>query len=54
MRLRATVGEVSDALEKAYGRHRADTQKVTGIYAAAYGNDKDANHGDTMEYWNQL
>jgi methylmalonyl-CoA mutase cobalamin-binding domain/chain len=35
MRLRATVGEVSDALEKVFGRHRADTQKVTGVYAAA-------------------
>jgi methylmalonyl-CoA mutase len=37
MRLRATVGEVSDALEKVFGRHRADTHKVTGVYAAAYG-----------------
>jgi methylmalonyl-CoA mutase len=36
MRLRATVGEVSDALEKVWGRHRADMQKVTGVYAAAY------------------
>ena len=36
MRARATVGEVSDALEKIYGRHRADIQKVTGVYAAAY------------------
>jgi methylmalonyl-CoA mutase len=36
MRLRATVGEVSDALEQAFGRHRADTHKVTGVYAAAY------------------
>ncbi|MEI7530591.1 MAG: methylmalonyl-CoA mutase [Betaproteobacteria bacterium] len=36
MRARATVGEVSDALESVYGRHRADTQKVTGVYAAAY------------------
>ena len=36
IRLRATVGEVSDALEKVFGRHRADTQKVTGVYAAAY------------------
>jgi hypothetical protein len=35
MRLRATVGEISDALEKIYGRHRADIQKVTGVYAAA-------------------
>ena len=30
VRLRATVGEVSDALEAAWGRHRADTQKVLG------------------------
>ena len=36
VRLRATVGEISDALEAVYGRHRADTQKVTGVYAAAY------------------
>jgi len=50
MRLRATVGEVSDAMEKAFGRHRADTNKVSGVYAAAY----DAATGDTMEYWNAL
>ncbi|HMN77955.1 MAG TPA: methylmalonyl-CoA mutase [Burkholderiaceae bacterium] len=36
MRARATVGELSDALEKAWGRHRADTQRVSGVYAAAY------------------
>src|SRR5439155_5335969 len=36
IRLRATVGEVSDALEKVWGRHRADQHKVTGVYAAAY------------------
>jgi methylmalonyl-CoA mutase len=52
MRLRATVGEVSDAMEKTYGRHRADTQKVTGVYAAAY--DTDSTHADTMTYWNDL
>ncbi|MBA2963257.1 MULTISPECIES: methylmalonyl-CoA mutase [Ramlibacter] len=45
MRLRATVGEVSDALEKVFGRHRADTQKVTGVYAAAY---------DSAEGWDRL
>ncbi|APW43164.1 methylmalonyl-CoA mutase [Rhodoferax saidenbachensis] len=50
VRLRATVGEVSDALEKAFGRHRADTNKVSGVYAAAY----DSSNGDTMEYWNVL
>ena len=41
IRLRATVGEVSEALEKVFGRHRADTQKVTGVYAAAYESEKD-------------
>ena len=50
VRLRATVGEISDALEKVFGRHRADTQKVTGVYAAAY----DSANGDTMEYWESL
>ncbi len=50
IRLRATVGEVSDAMEKAFGRHRADTHKVSGVYAAAY----DAADGDTMDYWNAL
>jgi methylmalonyl-CoA mutase len=50
VRLRATVGEISDALEKAFGRHRADTQKVTGVYAAAY----DSAQESTMEYWEQL
>ncbi len=45
VRCRATVGEVSDALEKVFGRHRADTQKVTGVYAAAF---------DSAEGWNHL
>ncbi len=45
MRARATVGEVSDALEQVYGRHRADIQKVTGVYAAAY---------DSAEGWDKL
>lgn len=45
IRLRATVGEVSEALEKVFGRHRADTQKVTGVYAAAY---------DSAEGWEKL
>jgi len=45
VRLRATVGEVSDALEKVFGRHRADIQKVTGVYAAAY---------DSAQGWEQL
>jgi methylmalonyl-CoA mutase len=34
IRLRATVGEVSDALEKVFGRYRASQQAVSGVYAA--------------------
>jgi methylmalonyl-CoA mutase len=49
MRARATVGEVSDALERVFGRHRADIQKVTGVYAAAY-----EEGSDSAEGWEQL
>jgi len=31
-RAKATVGEISDALEKAYGRHKAEIKAVTGVY----------------------
>jgi methylmalonyl-CoA mutase len=41
MRLRATVGEVSDALEQAWGRHRANSQEVSGVYAGAYESRED-------------
>ena len=37
VRLRATVGEISDALEEVWGRHRATNQTVSGVYSAAYG-----------------
>ena len=53
VRARATVGEVSDALEKAWGRHTATIQKVTGVYAAAYEegmNDK----SDGVDPWQQV
>ena len=40
-RVRATVGEISDAMEKAYGRHRAVVQSVSGVYRAMY-RDEDA------------
>ena len=32
VRLRATVGEVSDALEKVFGRFRANNQTISGVY----------------------
>ncbi|MCW5774200.1 MAG: cobalamin-dependent protein, partial [Rhodospirillaceae bacterium] len=33
-RARATVGEISDAMEKAFGRHRAEIRSISGVYAA--------------------
>jgi methylmalonyl-CoA mutase len=38
-RARATVGEISDALEKVYSRHRAVTHSISGVYGAAYEGD---------------
>jgi len=31
-RAKATVGEISDALEKVFGRHRAEIRSITGVY----------------------
>ncbi|WP_229722951.1 methylmalonyl-CoA mutase [Xylophilus rhododendri] len=41
MRARATVGEVSDALELVYGRHHADSPQVSGVYAEAFESAED-------------
>ena len=38
-RARATVGEISDALEQVYGRFVANAQTVSGVYGAAYSED---------------
>jgi len=38
-RLRATVGEISDALEKVFTRHRAVIRSVSGVYGSAYDGD---------------
>jgi methylmalonyl-CoA mutase len=40
-RARATVGEISDALEKVYSRHRAVTRSIAGVYSSAYAGDED-------------
>jgi methylmalonyl-CoA mutase len=39
-RLRATVGEISDALEQAWGRHRAASPSVSGVYGAGLADDE--------------
>jgi methylmalonyl-CoA mutase len=36
-RAKATVGEISDAMEQVWGRHRADARVISGIYSAEAG-----------------
>jgi methylmalonyl-CoA mutase len=40
-RLRATVGEISDAMEKHFGRYQAQSQTISGVYGASYEGDED-------------
>ena len=40
-RARATVGEISSALEKEWGRHQAETRTISGVYGSAYEGDED-------------
>ncbi len=51
-RARATVGEISDALEKIYGRHRPNTSTISGVYSKAYEGDADfaAIRGEVADF----
>jgi len=40
-RQRATLGEISDALESVWGRHRAVSRSISGVYGSACDNDED-------------
>jgi methylmalonyl-CoA mutase len=40
-RARATVGEISDALETVFSRHRAVTPSISGVYGSAYESDEE-------------
>ena len=40
-RVRATVGEISDALEEVYGRYNAQARTISGVYGASYEDDAD-------------
>ncbi|MEX0299077.1 MAG: methylmalonyl-CoA mutase [Kordiimonas sp.] len=41
-RAKATVGEISNALEKVYGRHRAEIRAVSGVYKSEVGHNSPA------------
>ncbi|WP_296425479.1 methylmalonyl-CoA mutase [Yoonia sp.] len=39
-RARATIGEISMAMENVFGRHRAEVKTLAGVYGAAYDGDE--------------
>jgi methylmalonyl-CoA mutase len=39
-RVRATLGEISDAMEKVYGRHMAVVRSISGVYGREFGENK--------------
>ncbi|PPR74634.1 MAG: Methylmalonyl-CoA mutase [Alphaproteobacteria bacterium MarineAlpha3_Bin4] len=51
-RARATVGEISDALEKEFTRYRAQIRSISGVYGSAYEGDKGFKkiRGDVAEF----
>jgi methylmalonyl-CoA mutase len=40
-RARATLGEISDAMEDVFGRHRADIKSISGVYGSEYQGDEE-------------
>ncbi|MGH1335551.1 MAG: methylmalonyl-CoA mutase [Aureispira sp.] len=47
-RLRATLGEISDALETIYGRYKANTRAISGIYSKEIAKDKDFQQAQSL------
>lgn len=45
VRARATVGEISDSMEKVFGRYNAKTELITGVYSSEY----NSSNGDEFE-----
>lgn len=40
-RARATLGEISDAIEKSAGRHKATIRSISGVYSSAFANEEE-------------
>jgi methylmalonyl-CoA mutase len=47
-RARATLGEISSALEKVYGRHKAVIRSITGVYSAEFGEQDEVKEARRM------
>jgi methylmalonyl-CoA mutase len=47
-RQRATLGEISEAMEKVFGRHTAQTQTISGVYSSEAGSDRTFEHAQEL------
>ncbi|MCM3665419.1 methylmalonyl-CoA mutase [Mesobacillus subterraneus] len=47
-RVRATLGEISDAIEKTAGRHKAIIRSISGVYSAAFTNEEEIAEVQTL------
>ena len=47
-RVRATLGEISDALEKEFGRYKATSQSLSGVYSSEIADNKDFKKARNM------
>ncbi len=47
-RARATIGEISDAVEAVAGRHKAIIRSISGVYSAAYSNEEEMKEVQRM------
>jgi methylmalonyl-CoA mutase len=47
-RVRATLGEISEAMEKVYGRHTARTESISGVYASEVRENESFQHARTL------
>jgi len=42
-RARASLGEISDAMEKVFGRHKAVIRSISGVYSSEFGEEEEFN-----------
>lgn len=47
-RKRATLGEISDAMEKEFGRHKATVKSISGVYSGEAKSDKSFNEAKAL------
>ena len=53
-RIRATLGEISDAIEKVSGRYKAVTRTISGVYSSEYNGSEKEMLNDARKLTNEF